>query len=52
MALFGDQFSRKSGKRQWRYVALVLEKHAKYAKNQYIWYFLGINFGDQFSGIS
>ena len=22
MALFGDQFSRKSGKRQWRYVAL------------------------------
>ena len=22
MALLGDQFSRKSGKRQWRYVAL------------------------------
>ena len=53
MALFGDQFSRKPGKRQWRYVALcgaifwTLEndsKNAKYERNQYIWHFWGINF--------
>ena len=53
MALFGDPFLRKSGKRQWRYVALCgaifLDtgkrlKNAKYERNQYIWHFLVINF--------
>ena len=50
MALFEDQFSRKSGKRQWRYVALFFEHWKTMKKCQIRKESIHMAlFGDQFS---